>query len=158
METRGHDRPTGQSLNSEINVTPLVDVMLVVLIIFIVVTPMLQRGVGVDLPRARNVEVVSDDQNRILTLVLQGNGQMLLGSAPITQADLPGALRERHQADPSLQLQIKADRTVHYGEIKQLLQAGRTAGFHGATLIAREVEPARTAATLAELHPAGQGD
>jgi biopolymer transport protein TolR len=142
METRGHDRPPGQSLNSEINITPLVDVMLVVLIIFIVVTPMLQKGVGVDLPRARNVATVADDQNRILTVVLPGSGRMLLGNDPIERVDLPAALRMRHETDPGLQLQVKADRNVPYGEIKEILQAGRAAGFRGAALIAREIEPA----------------
>src|SRR5690606_27411543 len=97
MAPRSNDRPSGQSLNSDINVTPLVDVMLVVLIIFMVVAPMLQKGVGVDLPRARNVAVVSDDPHGILTVVLQGDGRMLLGTDPIDRAELAGALRERRR-------------------------------------------------------------
>lgn len=154
MATRSNDRSSGQSLNSEINVTPLVDVMLVVLIIFMVVTPMLQKGVGVDLPRARNVAAVSDDHHRILTVVLQGDGRMLLGTDPIERADLAGALWERRRAEPGVQFQIKADRNVPYGEIKQLLEAGRAAGFRGAALIAREIEPAPSAANSAGGHAA----
>jgi biopolymer transport protein ExbD len=141
METRGNDRPTGQSLTSEINITPLVDVMLVVLIIFMVVTPLLQQGVGVDLPQARNVADASEDDSQTLTVVLQGNGRMFLGTDPIDPADLAAALRRRHLADPGRQLQVKADRHVHYGEIKEILQAGRAAGFRGASLIAREIKP-----------------
>jgi len=164
MEARGHDGPAGQSLNSEINVTPLVDVMLVVLIIFMVVTPMLQVGVAVDLPQARNVEETPAGPDQILTVVLQGSGQMLLGTDPIERTDLAGALRMRYRADPRLQLQVKADRSIPYGEIKQVLQAGREAGFHGAALIAREIEPAGggrmlpgRAKRLAESDPARQG-
>lgn len=142
MEARGNDRPTGQSLNSEINIAPLVDVMLVVLIIFIVVTPLLQRSVAVDLPHARNVADISEDPARALTVVLQGNGQVFLGSDPIARVELDDALWSRHLADPALQLQVKADHGVAYGEIKRILQAGRAAGFRGASLIARASQPA----------------
>jgi biopolymer transport protein TolR len=142
METRSHRSQAGQSLNSEINVTPLVDVMLVVLIIFMVVTPMLQKGVGVDLPKARNVLGVSEDKNQILMVTLQESGRMFLGSDPISRSSLVSILRTRYQANPSLQLQIKADRDVRFGEVKQILQAGRDAGFRNADMIARELKPA----------------
>lgn len=141
METRGHQRPAGQALKSEINITPLVDVMLVVLIIFIVVTPLLQQGVDVDLPLARNVEDASEDESRALTVVMRESGQLYLGAEPIDAANLTGALRMRRQSDPGLPLQVKADRNVPYGAIKEILQASRAAGFHGAALIAREIEP-----------------
>ena len=146
MEARGHDRPADRSLNSEINVTPLVDVMLVVLIIFMVVTPLLQVGVGVDLPASRHVAETLATPDYALTVVLQDRDRMLLGTEPIDPAALAGALRRRYQADPGLQLQIKADRNVPYGAIKRVLQAGRAAGFHGAALIARQSSLRRTSA------------
>lgn len=152
MEVRG-----GQSLSSEINVTPLVDVMLVVLIIFMVVTPMLQKGVGVDLPQARNVEAVSEDKNQILTVVLQGNGQLFIGTDPIGRADLSAALRARHDANPGVELQIKADRNVRYGQVKRILQLGREAGFRGASIIARELKPEGEPDAAPGAGPAGQG-
>ncbi len=130
----------GGSLNSDINVTPLVDVMLVVLIIFMLVTPMLQKGVGVDLPPARNVNAVSEDKSQVLMVVLQENGQMFLGTDPIGQASLVAALRTRYEANPGLQLQIKADRAVPYGDVKKIIRAGRDAGFRGASMIARELK------------------
>ncbi len=142
MEARGKSRPAGLSLSSEINVTPLVDVMLVVLIIFMLVTPMLQKGVGVNLPQARNVGAVSEDKNQILVVVLQRTGQTYLGSDPIDRSSLPGVLKMRYEANPGLELQIKADRDVRYGDVKQVLQAGRDAGFTGISLIAREIKPA----------------
>jgi biopolymer transport protein TolR len=158
MEVRGHGSKAGQSLSSEINVTPLVDVMLVVLIIFMVVTPMLQKGVGVDLPQARNVQGVSEDKNLILMVVLQENGRMFLDADPIDRASLKTTLQNRFAANPGLELQIKADRAVRYGDIKQILQAGRTAGFRGASLIAREIKPAGEAGSDAGPSPAGKGD
>jgi len=130
----------GESLNSDINVTPLVDVMLVVLIIFMLVTPMLQKGVGVDLPKARHVLAVSEDKNQILMVVLKENGQMLLGTDAIDRASLGGALRLRLEANPGLQLQVKADRSIPYGDVKKIMQAGRGAGFRGAALIAEEIK------------------
>ena len=141
METRSHGPHAGKSLNSEINVTPLVDVMLVVLIIFMLVTPMLQKGVGVDLPQARNVQGVSEDKNQILTVTLQETGRMFLGSDPISRSSLVSILRTRYQSNPGLQLQIKADRDVRFGDVKQILQAGRDAGFRNADMIARELKP-----------------
>jgi biopolymer transport protein TolR len=158
MEARGRRPQADKSLNSEINVTPLVDVMLVVLIIFMLVTPMLQKGVGVDLPKARNVQAVSEDKNQILTVVLQPNGQMYLGTDPIDRGSLTGVLRMRYEANPTLELQIKADRGVRYGDVKQILQAGREAGFRGASMIAREIKPVNGAGGAPEASPEGEGD
>jgi biopolymer transport protein ExbD len=128
------------SLHSEINITPLVDVMLVVLIIFMVVTPMLQMGIGVDLPHARHVAAATEEEDRTLTLVLQRDGHLYLGNQPIGRDDLLATLRLRHQMNPGLRFQIKADRSVPYGEIKRLMQVGREVGFRGAGLLAHEVE------------------
>lgn len=158
MEVRRSPRKAEQALNSDINVTPLVDVMLVVLIIFMLVTPMLQKGVGVDLPQARNVNAVSEDQNQILTVVAQQGGQLYLGTDPIDRGSLIGAMRLRYEANPALQLQVKADRGVRYGDVKRILQAGRDAGFRGASLIAREIKTANGSAAAPGEGPAGQGD
>jgi len=129
-----------QSLKSDINVTPLVDVMLVMLIIFMLVTPMLQKGVGVSLPKARNVQGVSDSDNEVVTVVVTETGQLYLGSQPVERSRLVAALRLRYHENPALQLQIKADRDVHYGTVKKIVQAGREAGFRGAALIAQEIK------------------
>ena len=139
METRGNDGPAGQALNSEINVTPLVDVMLVVLIIFMVVAPLLRQEAMVELPRARHVEAVCADRQRILTVVLTGDGRVSLGQEAMGPENLAGLLHSRHETDPGLQLQVEADRAVSYGEVKRILQASRDAGFQGASLVVREI-------------------
>ena len=164
MEARSGGHSTGQSLNSEINVTPLVDVMLVVLIIFMVVTPMLKMGLRVDLPEARHVTQVSDDHDQALTVILRDDGQMFLGTDPIDASALATALRLRFKSDSGLQLQLKADRSVPYGKVKEVLQAGREAGFQGAFMVAQEAVPLagaaarRSVARVAFAHesPAGQ--
>ena len=137
--------PTGQELNAEINVTPLVDVMLVVLIIFMLVTPMLQKGVGVDLPKARNVLAVPENKDQVVLVVVRQNGELFIENDPTTWDVLERRLRRRHDVSPGLQLQVKADRNVTYGDIKKVLRAGREAGFAGASLIAEEIRDTQSA-------------
>ncbi len=152
----GGGSQAGGSLSSDINVTPLVDVMLVVLIIFMLVTPMLQKGLGVDLPAARNVNAVSEDKGKILQVVLQEDGRIFLDTTPMDRATLVADLKARHEANPGLELQIKADRAVRYGDVKKIIQAGREAGFRGASLIAREIKPQPGAGEASPSTPAGQ--
>jgi biopolymer transport protein TolR len=134
-----------KSLKSDINVTPLVDVMLVMLIIFMLVTPLLQSGVGVTLPKAKNVAAVPDDESQVVVVALRANGETFLGKEVIDRTKLVTALRQRLRTNPGLQMQIKADKNVRFGEVKKIVQAGREAGFDGAALIAEEEkEPAST--------------
>jgi len=129
-----------KSLMADINVTPLVDVMLVMLIIFMLVTPMLQKGVSVSLPEARNVQAVSENEKQVAVVALLRNGELYLGRQPIDKAELLRELRARRQANPALQLQIKADEEVRFGEVRKLVVAGREAGFEEAALIAAELK------------------
>ncbi len=129
-----------QELKSDINVTPLVDVMLVMLIIFMLVTPLLQKGVGVQLPPARNVKAVPESEERVIVVALRANGELYLGSDRLDWDHLDPELRIRLKNNPALQLQIKADRNVRFGDIKKIVRAGRTAGFDNAALIAEEIK------------------
>ena len=129
-----------QELKSDINVTPLVDVMLVMLIIFMLVTPMLQKGVGVSLPKARNVLGVPEDEATVVVVALKENGQLYMGSDEIDRVKLPQLLKLKFDENPAFQLQIKADRNVRYGDVKKIIAAGREAGFGGAAMIAEEIK------------------
>ena len=128
-------------LKSEINVTPLVDVMLVILIIFMLVTPLLQKGVDVALPEARNVEAVPDDDEHAIVLTLRLNGDLYLGSDPLDRSRLTEELEQRAKLAPSAMLQIRADREMPFGEIKELVRMARESGFEGAALVAEETKP-----------------
>jgi biopolymer transport protein ExbD/biopolymer transport protein TolR len=134
-----HDPRAGQDLKSDINVTPLVDVMLVLLIIFMLVTPLLQQGVGVELPQAHNVQPVSEDKSQVMMVVLKGSGEIFLDDARVDRGALEQLLKSRLTANPALQLQVKADRNLRYGDVKRIVQASQKAGFRGASLIAEEI-------------------
>jgi biopolymer transport protein ExbD len=129
-----------KSLKSDINVTPLVDVMLVMLIIFMLVTPLLQKGVGVSLPQARHVQAVPDDEKQAVVLALRKSGDLYLGNEPLDRGRLAAQLRLRRQAKTDLVLLIRADREVPFGEIKRLVQIAREAGFDAAALVAEEIK------------------
>jgi biopolymer transport protein TolR len=141
-----------RDLNAEINVTPLVDVMLVMLIIFMLVTPMLQKGVGVDLPRARNLQAVPENKDQVVMVVLRQNGDLYIDSDRVARGALEPELHRRLDLNQGLQLQVKADRNVPYGAVKEILRAGQAAGYRGASLIAEEIRAAN-----ARPVPAGGG-
>src|SRR5690242_21942456 len=83
-------------VNSNINVTPMVDVMLVLLIIFMVITPMLQKGVSVDLAKTNNpVQMPDADKEDALLVAVTRDGKVFFGTARTDPADLPGKLKER---------------------------------------------------------------
>ena len=127
-------------LKSEINVTPLVDVMLVVLIIFMLVTPMFQKGVGVALPRAGHVRDIPENDQGVTIVTLTGDGKLFIGGQSTDSTKLERTLRRRYAADPRLELHIKADRDVHYGEVRKIVEAARRAGLPGAALVAERLE------------------
>ena len=131
--------PSNQGLNSEINVTPLVDVMLVMLIIFMLVTPMLQKGVGVDLPKARNVQAVPENRDQIVEVVLRANGDVFIENDLVPLQAVTPMLRRRLELNQAVQLHVKADRGVRYAKVKEILRCGQEAGYRGASLIAEEI-------------------
>ena len=130
----------GGSLKSDINVTPLVDVMLVMLIIFMVVTPLLHKGIEVTLPKAKNVQTVSQNEKDVLVVGVTAGGQVFVGEDPVEQTQLASVLTAKIRANPALQLQIRGDRNAHFKDIKDIVIAGRDAGFANAAMIAEEIK------------------
>jgi biopolymer transport protein ExbD len=127
---------------AEINVTPMVDVMLVLLIIFMVVTPTLLAGFNAQLPVGRNLKERPDEENRtVLGIDVQGN--YYLNKRPIAKADASQLLArefERHPDDKVLF--VKADRKLRYGEIMAAMDIARDAG---ARVVAAVTDPAPNA-------------
>jgi|SRR5215212_9015716 len=125
-------------LNSEINVTPLVDVCLVLLIIFMVVTPMLQKGVAVNLPVTTDPEKTPDTDKQ-LQISLKADGSVYIGSNVVRKEQVQSSLEELHQRTPDREIAVKGDKMVKYGEVLDVLKALREVGFNDVGLIAQKV-------------------
>jgi biopolymer transport protein TolR len=130
------------AVRSEINVTPLVDVCLVLLIIFMVVTPLLQKGVDVNLPETANPERMPEGQQQ-LDIALKVDGSIFVGQDWVPKEQLPARLKEIYAASPEKDVVIKADRRMRYHEVRDLMRMVQEAGFPGAGLEARRREAAK---------------
>jgi biopolymer transport protein TolR len=127
---------TKTSLNADINVTPLVDVCLVLLIIFMVVTPMLQKGVPVNLPVAEDPEKTPDTEKQ-LQISVKSDGTVYLGSTVVRKEQVQTELDTIHQRTPDREIAVKGDRMVKYGAVLDVLKACREVGFNNVGLVAQ---------------------
>ena len=127
-------------IKGDINVTPLVDVCLVLLIIFMVVTPMLQKGVPVNLPVAEDPEKTPDTEKQLIISV-KADGSVYLGSTVVMKQQVQSELEQIHQRTPDREIAVKGDRMVKYGAVLDVLKACREVGFNNVGLIA---QPKRT--------------
>jgi biopolymer transport protein ExbD len=123
-------RPPGP----EINVTPLVDVVLVLLIIFMVVVPQLAAGDAVDYPAVEHPDPRTDVQLEPLVVSLNRAGAIYLDRRPIERAALAAALESAHRDAPRRPLRIKADRGVAYRSVRELFALAQGIGFPGVGL------------------------
>lgn len=117
-------------LLSEINVTPLVDVMLVLLVIFMITAPLVATGVKVDLPQAKTAELASDQKPMLVSI--NAAGEIFIGDAPVAREALGTTLRQIAEVsgDPAaLRVFVRADRTIAYGTVMQIVSEVGTAGF-----------------------------
>src|SRR5271157_5055084 len=117
-------------VNSTINVTPMVDVMLVLLIIFMVITPMLQKGVSVDLARVNNPEAMPDaDKEDALLVAITRDGKIFFGSDQVAGADqLTHLVKDRLASRTDKRVFIKADARTKYGNVVDVVDNVRAAG------------------------------
>src|SRR5437773_4554563 len=125
---------TKSTLNADINVTPLVDVCLVLLIIFMVVTPMLQKGVPINLPVAEDPEKTPDTEKQ-LQISVKSDGTVYLGSMVVMRQQVQSELDQIHQRTPDREIAVKGDRLVKYGAVLDVLKACREVGFNNVGLI-----------------------
>ena len=138
----------GTQLESDINVTPMVDIMLVLLIIFMVVTPLLQSGVTVVLPRGKNpVEDGNITKDSAVVVSVPEPGFFYVGRDPIPGTDMPKlieTIKKRMDAlkpsDPHI-VYIKGGNNVPYGEVVKVINAIRDAGFDQLGLVSDKKKP-----------------
>jgi biopolymer transport protein ExbD len=130
-------RAEAAPVRSEINVTPLVDVVLVLLIIFMVVTPMLSQGPPVELPEASEPPKKPEDSKQVVVTV-QEDGKVWIAGTSVTNAGLPGRLQEMLRSEPGSSVVIKGDAGAEYGLVKRVMLDVRDAGFRQVALIAEK--------------------
>ena len=115
-------------VKGDINVTPLVDVCLVLLIIFMVVTPMLQAGVDVMLPSGPHAEKKPGKQEDLI-ISIKSDGTVFVGQNWIPDKDLPTYLAAEYQKDPSRSVNLKADKRINFGKVRLVMRAANEAQF-----------------------------
>ncbi len=121
-----------RSLNSDINVTPLVDVCLVLLIIFMVVLPTMVNGVNVSLPRTSSTASVDD---RVLPVTVKEDGSVYIGPLVIRRDEVRASLQRLRATEGSRPIAVRADKRVQYGEVVTVLAECREAGWQDVTLV-----------------------
>ena len=112
---------------NEINMTPLVDVMLVLLIIFIITVPVMKHSVNIDLPRATNE--VQNIKPETIRLSVDAQGAYFIDDAAITEENLPAALQAAAAKEPQPELHISGDKSVRYEKVAQAMAAAQQAGL-----------------------------
>jgi len=124
---------------AEINVTPMVDVMLVLLIIFMVTAPLLTVGVPLDLPKTSAARVVQPQQPIVLSL--NREGETFIGSERVDPADLKERLARLAADDPDRIVYVRGDRTILYAQLMDALGLVNSAGFTKVSLLAEGATP-----------------
>jgi biopolymer transport protein ExbD len=114
---------------AELNITPLLDLVFVLLIIFMITTPLMEQQLPVDLPKSSTPLTTSlPDPKSILTLTLSKDGSALLGSEKIRLDQLTSVLTQRRARDPELVVSLRADSSLSYETVFRALEAVRSAG------------------------------
>jgi biopolymer transport protein ExbD len=121
-------------IKSEINVTPLVDVMLVLLIIFMVVTPMLQKGKAITMPLTDSPPPMPEDKNQTLVVIAKG-GELWIEKDRVPEESFEAQIKETFERNPDNTVVIKADSALTYGDVKKRMLQIRATGFNQVGLI-----------------------
>jgi biopolymer transport protein TolR len=134
------DQPDQDSI-SQINITPLVDVMLVLLIIFMVTAPILQQGVSVDLPEVTAAPLAGSEEQ--LVVVVTRDGKLQLNDSPIKVDELNRKLSSILSVKPDRQVYLRADKNVPYGKVVEVMAAVRSAGVRKLGMVTEPLKEER---------------
>jgi biopolymer transport protein TolR len=135
-------RDEGSKVNSNINVTPMVDVMLVLLIIFMVITPMLQNKVNIDLAKADNPVAMPDaDKEDAVVVAVTRDGTVYLGQNRVNPAELGGKIRDQLADKPGKQIFVRADARARFLDVENAIDDVRSAGVESVGLLVERRNP-----------------
>ena len=134
-------RDEGKKVNSNINVTPMVDVMLVLLIIFMVITPMLNNKVNVDLPKA-DAAVVMEDANKedAVVVAVTRDGRVFLGGDQVTLDDMGSKISSKLENKTNKEVFFRADIRANYGKVMDTVDGIRSAGVSELAMLTEKKE------------------
>jgi biopolymer transport protein ExbD/biopolymer transport protein TolR len=146
-------KPKAPPTVSDINVTPLVDVMLVLLIIFMVVTPMLQHGFSVDMAKTLNPRQMPDaDKEDAVELAVTRDGKVYLGNTQISVDEITTKVKDKISNKLDKTVYIKSDARAKYGDVVKVVDDVRAAGVDSLGLLTERIER-RPAAVAAPVSP-----
>ena len=131
---RRRRRSSSTGVISEINVTPLVDVMLVLLIIFMVAAPLLTAGVPVDLPNSKAKPIENQD-NKPIEISVNGEGKIFIGETETDTERMVGLLSAMLEGNEDARIYIRADRGLAYGKVSEVIGLVSAAGFTKVALV-----------------------
>jgi biopolymer transport protein ExbD len=132
---------------SDINVTPMVDVMLVLLIIFMVITPLLSKGVSVDMVKTRNpITMEAADKEDAIVVAVTRDGKTFLGSDPVVTDALPGKVKDLLLNRVDKMVYIKSDSRARYEKVTEAVDGLRGAGVDQVGLLTEKIKDPRAAA------------
>jgi len=121
------NRGGGEAPMAEINMIPLVDVMLVLLVIFIITAPLLTHGVKIDLPRASSTPNLTRPDH--ISLAIDGGGQMYWNGTPIDRTALAQRVAAAARGEPQPELHVRADRATQYQVLAEVMATATKAGL-----------------------------
>jgi biopolymer transport protein ExbD len=140
-------KPVAPSVTSDINVTPMVDVMLVLLIIFMVITPMLTKGVSVDMVRTKNPIAMKDaDKDDAILVAVTRDGKIFIspGNKLLSLEELPSKVRDLQTNKLDKTVYIKADLRSKYERVEEVVDSLRSAGVDQLGLLTEQIPQDRT--------------
>jgi len=121
-------RPGASQPMSDINMTPLIDVMLVLLVIFIITAPLMSSSLRLDLPKAEGA--TPTDAPLFVTVAVDAQGQLFWGDEPVTAPQLQAKVQDSARRNPAAEVQLRADQAVPFGRIAELIGLVQAGGLH----------------------------
>jgi len=135
------ERRTGANPMSDINMTPLIDVMLVLLVIFMITAPLMTSSLKLDLPKTEGAQPT--DAAQFVTVAVDPQGQLYWGDELLDAAALKRRVREAAQRNPATEVQLRADKSVPYGRIAELIGLVQEGGLVRIGFVTESAAPAR---------------